>query len=307
MATFNYIVDTNPMAAEIGNVSNHVKATTTAVVAMQTAVVLAEANAAGHVCSNINKGFYALMHSQISQKIARLQSEVDAYFINLIHLRKSLLGIKRRMERDYNMIANRYLKIFNGLNANLRQRIFELDKPVINFAAKDVARISNRAKYLTATVPVSQVESLATSQKIIASNAKYRALGLISSIKNFLGDMSEQRKLTRRILLESCDAKNSALLIPVIISELNLGKYDGRHAEIAVSSALSDAAKSVIKNTVSTAAETLQWQAAKEIDNEVRSEFSKLLSSSSASQRVKDTASKLFMASRYQTIKTAAL
>ena len=43
--------------------------------------------------------------------------------------RKQLLAIKSRMERDYNMISARYLKLFNGLNQNLRQRVFELDKP----------------------------------------------------------------------------------------------------------------------------------------------------------------------------------
>ncbi|GHT76494.1 hypothetical protein FACS189463_1690 [Bacteroidia bacterium] len=167
MATFNYTVDTNPMAQEISTVSNHIKGTTTAVVAMQTAVVLAEAKAADHVCNNVNKGFYTLIRSQISQKIAKLQSEVDSHLMQLNAQRKQLLGIKNRMERDYNMISSRYLKLFNGLNQNLKQRVFELDKPTIDFAVREVEKVSNRTKYLTATVPVSQLESLAASQKII--------------------------------------------------------------------------------------------------------------------------------------------
>ncbi|MCX6161945.1 MAG: hypothetical protein NTV87_11535 [Ignavibacteriae bacterium] len=41
MATFNYTVDTQPMADEMRSVSHHVNATTGAVVAMQAAVISA--------------------------------------------------------------------------------------------------------------------------------------------------------------------------------------------------------------------------------------------------------------------------
>jgi hypothetical protein len=307
MATFNYTVDTNPMAAEIGTVSNHVQATTTAVVAMQTAVVVAEAKAADLVCDNVNKGFYTLMRSQISQKIAKLSSEVDSHYMNLVSFRKSLLGIRTRMERDYNMISNRYLKLFNGLNANLKQRVFELDRPVVNFAVKEIEQISNRTKYLTATVPVSQLESLSASQKIIASHVKFRGLRVINSMKHFLNDMAEQKKLTNRILLESYDVQNSALSIPVIIGEFNHDKYDNKSIEIIVSNVeLNNATKSAIKNAVFTTLESLQWQAATEIDKEIKSEFSKLNSASPSSQRVKELTNKLFMYSNYQIIKNGA-
>ena len=70
------------------------------------------------------------MRSQISQKIAKLQSEVDSQLMQLNAQRKQLLAIKNRMERDYNMLSDRYLKLFNGINQNLKQRILELDRPV---------------------------------------------------------------------------------------------------------------------------------------------------------------------------------
>jgi CHASE3 domain sensor protein len=308
MATFNYTVDTNPMAAEINSVSGHVKQTTTAVVAMQTAVVFAEAKAADHVCANVNKGFHILMRSQISRKIAELQSNVDSHLIKLNQLKKSLLAIRNRMGRDYNMTSSRYLKLFNGLNANLKQRIFELDKPVISFAVKDVEQISNRTKYLTATVPVSQLESLSASQKIIASNVKYRGLNVINSMRHFLSDMAEQKKLTNRILLNHYSAENATLSIPVVICELNHDKYDSKSLEITVSNVeLSSGTKSAIKNTVFTNVENLQWQTAKEIDRELKSEFSKLVSLSPSSQRVKNLTGKLFLANNFQTVKNTSV
>jgi hypothetical protein len=308
MAYIDCVVDTNPMAQEIHSMSNHIQGTTTAVVAMQTAVVLAEKKAADHVCENVNKGFYTLIRSQISQKIAKLQSDVDSHLMQLNAQRKQLLAIRNRMERDYNMISSRYLKLFNGLNQNLKQRVFELDKPTVDFAVRELEKASNRTKYLTATVPVSQLESLAASQKIIASNVKFRGLKVINSMTNFLADMSEQKKLTDRILLEKSNVENSTLSVPVVISECNFDKFDNKNVDIQLNNLqLNNQTQSNIKNTVNSTIENIEWQPPKEINKEVKSEFSKYLSHSGSSQRVKDMANKLFMANNYQTIKTGQL
>ncbi|MBN2765493.1 MAG: hypothetical protein JXR27_03905 [Paludibacteraceae bacterium] len=303
MAYIDCVVDTKPMAAEISTVSSHIKGTTTAVVAMQTAVVLAENKAADHVCNNVNKGFYTLIHSQISQKIAKHQSDVDSHLMQLNAQRKQLLAIKNRMERDYNMISARYLKLFNGLNQNLKLRIFELDRPIVDFAVREIEKVSNRTKHLTATVPVSQLESLAVSQKIIASNIKYRGLKVINSMRSFLADMAEQKKLTHKILLEKSCAENSKLAVPVLIVESNFDKSDSKSLDVELSTeALSRQTQSQIKNAVSMSVGSYHWRASKEIDKEIRSEFSKYLSASGSSDRVKELTNKLFMASNFQTL-----
>ena len=88
MAYIDCVVDTQPMAREIDSVSNHIKGTTAAVVGMQAAVIRAEEEASNHVCENVNRGFYTLIHSQISQKIAKLKSEVDSHLMQLNQQRK---------------------------------------------------------------------------------------------------------------------------------------------------------------------------------------------------------------------------
>jgi hypothetical protein len=309
MATFNYTVDTNPMAAEISKVSTQVVGTTAAVVAMRTAVISAEERAADHVCENVNKGFFTLIRSQISQKVARLQSDVDSHLMLLNQQRKQLLAIKSRMERDYNRISSRYLKLFNGLNANLKQRVFELDRPTIDFAVKEVERVSNRTKYLTATVPVTQLESLAISQKIMASNVKNRGKKVIDSMTKFLSELNEQKRLTNRILLaDKSSVENATLAVPVVISECNFDKFDNKNIDIVVSKIqLNSSSQMAIKNTVVQSIDDMKWQKEKDINRDVKSEFSKILSGSNSSQRVKDMASKLFLQNNYETIKTEAL
>lgn len=303
MATFNYTVDTKPMADEMRSVSRHVNATTGAVVAMQAAVIIAEEKAANHVCSNVNKGFYSLIRSQISQKMAKLQSEVDAHLMQLVQQKNALLSIKGRMQKDYNMISARYIKLFNGLNSNLKQRVFELDKPTIDFAIKEVDKVSNRTKYLTATIPIGQLESLASSQKIIASNVKFRGLNVIKSMRSFLFEMQAQKKLTDQILInDGRYTETATVYIPIVLCECNRDKTNAGF-EISVPNVeLDNISKSAIRNTAFEELNQITWQPKSNPNNEVKSEFSKLISSSAKSQRVKDMSLKLFQANIYQSI-----
>lgn len=303
MATFNYTVDTKPMAEELRSVSQHVNATTGAVVAMQAAVIIAEEKAANHVCSNVNKGFYSLIRSQISQKMAKLQSEVDSHLMQLVQQKNALLSIKFRMQKDYNMIASRYIKLFNGLNSNLKQRVFELDKPTIDFAVKEVDKVSNRTKYLTATIPITQLESLSASQKIVASNIKFRGYNVIKSMRNFLFEMNTQKKLTDQILINDSRYNETAkVYIPIVICECNRDKLDLAIDITLTNIELDNISKAAIKNKAFEDLNLIKWQPKSTPNNEIKSEFSKLVLSSTKSQRVKDMATKLFQSNNYQTI-----
>jgi hypothetical protein len=304
MATFNYTVDTQPMANEMSSVSHHVNITTGAVVAMQTAVIAAEERAADHVCDNVNKGFYSLIRSQISQKLAKLQSEVDSNVMQLVQQKKALLSIKSRMERDYNMIAIRYTKLFNGLNANLKNRVFELDKPTIDFASKEIDKVSNRIKYLTATIPITQLESISTSQRIIASNIKQKGFNVINSMKWFIHEMNMQKKLTDEILINDTSiSKVGTSYIPIVIYECNRDKSGNKNIEIVITDIeVNNGVKSAIKNKAYDKFTSLSWLQKSATSPEINSEFSKLLSASSTSTRIKDLTLRLFQSNNYLTI-----
>ncbi len=304
MASFNYTVDTQPMAEEINSVSHHVNATTGAVVAMQTAVIFAEEKAADHVCNNMNKGFYSLIRSQISQKMAKLQSDVDSHLMQLVQQKNALLSIRNRMQRDYNMIAVRYGKLFNGLNASLKQRVFELDKPTINFAIKEVDKVSNRTKYLTATIPITQLESITLSQRIVASNIKHKGQNVINSMRSFLLGMNTQKKLTDQILInDNRYTETATIFIPIVIYECNRDKTNSKNIEIIISDVeLDNFSKSAIQNSAYAEINNIEWSQKRAPNSEIKSEFSKLISSSSKAERVKDLAMKLFQSNNFQSI-----
>jgi hypothetical protein len=304
MATFNYTVDTQPMADEMSSVSRHVNVTTGAVVAMQTAVIAAEAKAADHVCTNVNRGFYSLIRSQISQKLAKLQSEVDSNMMQLMQQKNALLGIKNRMERDYNMIAGRYIKLFNGLNANLKNRVFELDKPTIDFACKEIDKVSNRTKYLTASIPINQLESIAVSQKILASNVKQRGFNVINSMKCFIHEMNIQKKLTDQILItDNGVTKIGTSYIPLVICECNRDRTEHKNIDVSLSDVqLSQMARSAIKNAAYSQMPHLAWAQRATEPKEIYSEFERMLAASSSSPRVRELALKLLKSNSFMVI-----
>lgn len=297
------VVDTNPMANEINKVSHHVNATTTAVVAMQSAVIAAEKEASDHVCEKVNEGFYTMIRSQISQKMAKLQSDVDSLLMQLSQQQKQLGGIRTRMERDYNMLLARYSKLFNGLNQNLKQRVTELDKPTMNFALSDVEHITNRSKMLTATVPVGQLESVMQSQLILASNAKYQGMKVINSMKDFLAEFNEQRELTASILLSGA-AREAQLAVPVVMMESCIDRNGTTVENIVLNNTgLSSTTQRNIENRITAVSDNLHWEGNSANDVETENEYGKMVASANLSNRVKEMMVNLFQATSYQTLK----
>ena len=301
MEYINCRVDTQPMADELHSVSRHVTGTTTAVVAMQAAVIKADQDAADQVCNDVNRGFHALMSSTLSQKIAKLQSEVDSHLMRLNQQTKQLLNIKRQMERDYMRTAQRYTKTFNSLNKELRQRVQELDQPIFRFATTEVETTHNRMTSLTATIPVGQMESVTDAQRILTSNVKYHGIQVLEAAQAFVGSMEEQKELTNRILLSNQKAETKVLYMPVVVSER---KFEQGSSSLVTScdALLTNQNTSVVRGELMQAAATMPWHDAAP-DEKVNNELVRLMTESQAPERIKRTIRQLMdKASQYQTL-----
>jgi hypothetical protein len=303
MATFNYTVDTHPMADELSSMSRHVNATTGAVVAMQTAVILAEEKAADHVCANVNKGFYSLIRSQISQKMAKYQSDVDSNLMQLNQQKIALVAIKQRMERDYNLICSRYIKLFNGLNSNLRLRVYELDRPAMDLAIKENEKSSNRVKNLAATITIGQLESVSLGQNILGSNVKLRGLRVLNSMKTFLSGMVLQKKRTEEILIKQPGIQDRIFYLPAVLIETKASQQGESLAEIFISSTgLTQFQRNQIKNQLIGQLYNLNWQPAYSKHPEVDKYFRNLCAESNLSDRVKKMTLNLYESSSISTL-----
>ena len=293
-------VDTAPMAAELQSVSNHVKGTTAAVVTMQTAVIAAENKGANKVCSNVNRGFFTLMRSQISQKIANKQSRVEALIMQLGQQKRQLLSIKTNMEREYGRIAERYLRIFTSVNKELESRIRQVDQPVFELVNKHMMTSSNRMNALSGWVTTSQVEGITRSQQILVSKMKHNAQVALEQSTEFLSQIGEQRVLTGKILISNPMGNESRTCqVPVVIWETLNDNSGIPRTEVNTPEALAKIHSDQINNVIRES-ETLPW--GEDQSSMVAEEFMSIVDSSASTPRVKDMIKKMFASSDYKTV-----
>ena len=293
-------VDTAPMAAELQSVSNHVKGTTAAVVTMQTAVIAAENKGANKVCSNVNRGFFTLMRSQISQKIANKQSRVEALIMQLGQQKRQLLSIKTNMEREYGRIAERYLRIFTSVNKELESRIRQIDQPVFELVNKHMMTSSNRMNALSGWVTTSQVEGITQSQQILVSKMKHNAQVALEQSTEFLSQIGEQRVLTGKVLISNPMGNESRTCqVPVVIWETLNDNSGIPRTEVNTPEALAKIHSDQINNVIRES-ETLPW--GEDQSSMVAEEFMSIVDSSASTPRVKDMIKKMFASSDYKTV-----
>jgi len=297
---FNCEVDTKPMAAELATVSHNVRGTTNAVVTMQSAVIAAENASADKVCTNVNRGFFSLIQSQISQKIANKQSRVEALLLKLNQQTRSLLNIKGNMEREYGRIAARYLRIFTSINRELESRIQQVDQPVFDLVNRHMMASSNRMNSLTGWISTSQIEGVSLSQRILVSNMKNDAQKALEQTTDFLTQIGEQRKLTGQILLSLPHGNDDNVCqMPVMVCESVNDALASKRVAIKLPDLLSGEYADSVSNTIRNI--ELPWQD-KELDSSVSDAFLEYVDASSASSRVKEMTKKLYMSSNIQTL-----
>ena len=295
------IVDTQPMASRINDVSTTVQGTTAAVVGMKVAVLSAEKEGTEHICKNVNRGFFSLMRSQMTQKIASMKSRTEALLMELYQQKKRLLDIKSTMERDYQRISSRYSRLITGINKSLKQRVIDLDRPIFDLCDRDIATNNNRIALLTGTVPIGQAEGVLTAQQIISSVLKNNSKRVIDATKDFLYQMNEQKLITDKIVLTNIDSKNAEHAIPVIICSSTIDRKGNESMSITVPENTAQFSSQSIENELMEQSSQLQWK--NEADDEkVKQEFNKLLAESNTSPRIKDMVVKLYEKSQIQNL-----
>jgi|APTNR8051073442_1049403.scaffolds.fasta_scaffold02789_3 hypothetical protein len=299
MADFSFNVDTNPMAQSLQRVAQRVDDVTYAVREMQDAVILADKEAADNVCANVNRGFYTLIRSQISQKIAKLKADVESKSMEMVQQSQTLRTFRHRMEQDYVMIARRYSKLFDSLNKSLRQRIFELDKFATHFVHRSVTSMDNRVIHSSGVFIVGSQENVEAHQKLISSNTKGIAQIGIESISKFIIDIKDQKQHISSILVNRRFGVQIIYYIPVIFAESTIrGVAEASFSNYipnSPSEILNNKLKSVTHNLISSGGQSLKWVETDFVGKErIVSEFGRLVNSSEVSDRLKKETLRLF-------------
>lgn len=218
MAEFNFVVDTNPMADSVNDVSNHLTATTAAVVAMQTAVIASEKKSANKICANVDKGFYNLIRSQISMKLSVCYTEMQAKLALLLEYGKSLAKTQERMEGDYNRVKGQYRHIFKGLDKALSNRIAQLDKEAVGISETRKKVTMGMFERHVPEAVVTSAEVDLSDQKIVTSRIKDKTDHSLDFLANKVSENQVYKSLMESMLDKTSTEIRQEEYIPVIYS-----------------------------------------------------------------------------------------
>lgn len=218
MERFDFVVDTNPMADSVNSISGHVNATTAAVVAMQAAVIASEQQAAKEICANVDAGFYNLIRSQISMKLATCFTEMNAKLALHMEYAKALAKSKDRMENDYHRLRREYSKMFHGIDAALENRVAQLDKPAVSLAdTRKKVILGKFTRDVPESLTLSQ-ETKLTEQQIISARLKSKTSRSLRFLGNKFHENIEYSALMDSLMDKKPADKEYEEYIPVVYS-----------------------------------------------------------------------------------------
>ncbi len=220
MASFDFIVDTKPMAASVNKVSHHVTATTAAVAAMQAAVIKSEKDAADYISANVDKGFFHLIRSQVSSKLAEQVTSMSVSMLKMVEYAKSLANMQHRMEKDVSRIKRQYYKIFHGLDKAMENRIQQLDEEALELA-RDRDRLISVKKMASITgIICADNEVFSTTQMQMAARIKRRTNDTLTKIEgNVLLDQSFDKSIETTLDKENIRSQQTVYIPVLYVSE----------------------------------------------------------------------------------------
>lgn len=296
MAQLNFTVDTLPMAASVDGISERILGTTAAVTTMQAAVIETERRAAAEICSNVDRGFYSLMRSQISSKLAKHFTDMNVKLSLILEYAKSLAATQNRMEADYNRIRREYLKIFRSLDKALENRVLQLDNEAMQLAANRKKLIADHLLHEAANTAVSANEIGKTQRSAVSARIKNKTGRAISRVANRVGENLDYGAQMESILGKGIGKEVQKEYVPVIYSKEQSSVLPGATVTQTISPGnLDPAVKNSIEMNIASRINTEFTQSKTEFETqEIYREFSNMVASANLNQRVKETMMKLY-------------
>src|SRR5574344_667207 len=295
MADFNITVDTLPMAQTIDTVNGHVRNVTGAVIAMQSAVVAEERSASQQICQNVDNGFYILMKSQLSQKIAACSSTMSSKLMLMKKFRSDINHIQEVMQEDYNRICRRYHKQFTALDKALETRVYELDRSAMAIGEMQRKMFSRLRDDSCSVICYDRDTQLTAEQSVTAKvkNKAVKALGAMAS--DVSGSITYNRKVEHILKEEKLSARQDAF-IPVLMLETDsMFNRDNKVNNVYVAQNESFTKTDIVANQIQSVSTSYEWQpVTKDEHDKVQSDFMQKCSAGGIDERVAKEMVRLF-------------
>ena len=296
MATFDCLVDTNPMAASVDAVSAHVKGTTAAVVAMEAAVIAAEKESADRICNNVDKGFFCLIKSQITTKMSQRFSDLNSKFLTLAQLSKSLNEKKDRMENDVARLRGSYYKTFHSIDKSLEHRVYELDKDAAALAQIRNNLITGKLLKKVPEVMCFESESSNTSQMAFTARIKSKTSKALSNLGTSIIEKNSYKSQLSSILSDKALEQDVKEYIPVLLAkEESLFIENSKVCQIYIPEEVEKGTRDSMETLMLKAFDSIPFEEKSEQEkHEIKKEFIGYVNHCDSETRIRDTIMKLY-------------
>ena len=292
MARYDFVVDTTPMGEAISSIALMVDRTSTTVVTASQAIGQAEAEAAEKISLNVSRGFFNLVISQLNQKLAGLRSSLQSMDAQLLEEKRTAEYLRSQFFGDFQMIKRRYHKLFTTLDRALKNRVFELDKPLLSML--DAGYRSNiKGRLTNLCVPaILAKESQDAGLGLEVSRAKQHSLKLLAAVRDYLAAAFQVQTRIERLLSARLDSQqNREIELPSLVLEHDSFASgirgtvfkipgEGEHGKTRY--------HEVVQSVTGLDLESLEWEPANAQErNQVLSEYYRLLDSNDLFEREK--------------------
>lgn len=300
MATFDMTLDTYPMAQSLNLVGAGVGAVEGSVIAMKDAVVSAQNEGARRIGNNVDKGFFMLMNSNLSQKIASCAVTMSSKLLLMKKYAQDIERTKSTMTCDYERIFRRYKKQFDSLDKEVQLRVEALDesayKTATAFNRWVVAIRDNGAKLFTL---LNEIESIAT--KKVGALLKSKALRTIGALDDDISENTRYAQGVTKVLGDKALGERKELFVCSIIEKAQ--SLNDKISYYGAFETVSDERfgkerSAAIRGINEDLLDKITWKGVtKKEKNAVRRSFEKLLEKEATSERLRTLMLKLFDAS----------
>lgn len=213
----NVHVDTNPFDNSVASCNQQVNILTGAVAATEAAQVASVDSNSKRVASTIINGFFKTIGSEISQQINELTNEVESLAMHLVEQTKRCLEKKNQMGVDYQRICQRYIKVFDTLNAELKNRIHEIDLPVFKFReTADAYAQKGSDSDMVSTVVVTGSEEAKLQAHLSSATLKHQASEMLHHASEYL---YRQRDMRSTIAHHMFQGDEACYYVPLMMTE----------------------------------------------------------------------------------------
>lgn len=300
MADFNITVDTSPMARSLDVVNSNVSGVTASVVAMESAVVIAQEQAAQNICHNVDTGFFILMKSQFDQKIAAVSSKMLSQMQLMESFKNDIDKIMLIMQDDYERIKQRYMKHFNSLDKALETRIHELDK-----RAYEISRNYKLSQFKTGSEVIKAIcyndDTQLLNVKQMSAIVKSKSSKSIGVMANDVIDQLNYTDSVKSILKDVTSDSAESEFIPVIFTETDSMMSEDSSIKNVITTQEADFVNNPrFLNQLKEASDTFEWKEINDAEYEpIKNSFQSRVNSEISDERVAKEMIRLFGESKW--------